>query len=136
MIGRWNKEVNRLAFVEIASQLAPCIVEFRLVVAEVNAILADLFQISSDFLAVFQDLGFARAVAQVAPKFHAIFAQLSVIFAKLGPAVAYFLARATDVSEVVAYLRPVMMAAIIVAAVLMMEARIGMPIIAPVGVGD
>ena len=127
-----GEKESGLAFAEVAFQLAPGSIELRLVIAEVYAIAVDLFQVTPDFLAIFEDLSFARAVAQITPELHAIFLQLDVVLAQLGPAVAYFFPRPAHVFEVLPYLRFIMMAAIIVASISMREARIGMPIITPV----
>src|SRR6185437_9196612 len=101
-----------LAFADVAFQLAPCGVELCLVIAEVHAVTVDLFKVTPDFLAIFSDLG--------------------VILVQLGPAIADFFARAAHVFKILVYLRFVMMAAIIVASVSMIEARIRMSVIATV----
>lgn len=68
-----GEKESGLAFAEVAFQLAPGSIELRLVIAEVYAIAVDLFQVTPDFLAIFEDLSFARAVAQITPELHAIF---------------------------------------------------------------
>src|ERR1044071_7133542 len=80
----------------------------------------------------FRISAFAGAAAEITPKLHTIFSELAVVLVQLAPAVAYFSARAMHVFEILPYLRFVVMAAIVIATISMIEARIGTMVIVPV----
>lgn len=103
---------------QIVAPFAPSHVEVSAIVAEILFRSFDLCQVSADFLAVFPDLVFAGAFANIAAQLGVIVSQFGVIFAQLVAALLRLFARCADGLGVIpSYYRSVNAGAIIERAV-------------------
>jgi hypothetical protein len=103
---------------QIAAPFAPSHVEVFAIIAEILFRSFDFCQISADFLAVFPELVFAGAFANIAAQLGAIAFQFGVIFAQLVAALLHLFARCADgLGAISSYYRSVNAGAIIERAV-------------------
>jgi hypothetical protein len=103
---------------QIVAPFAPSHVEVFAIVAEISSRRFDFCQISADFLAVFFDLCFAGAIANIAAQLGAIAFQFGVIFTQLVAALLHLCARCADgLGAISSYYRSVNAGAIIERAV-------------------
>jgi hypothetical protein len=103
---------------QIVAPFAPSHVEVLAIIAEILSRSFDFCQISADFLAVFPDLVFAGAFANITAQLGAIVFQFGVIFAQLIAALLRFFARCADsLGAISSYYRSVNAGAIIERAV-------------------
>jgi hypothetical protein len=103
---------------QIVAPFAPSHVEVLAIIAEILSRSFDFCQIRADFLAVFPDLVFAGAFANITAQLGAIVFQFGVIFAQLIAALLRFFARCADsLGAISSYYRSVNAGAIIERAV-------------------
>jgi hypothetical protein len=120
-------EVRELSLAQVCFQLATGRVQSCLVLLQFSSVLADLFYVRADLLAVPIDLFFAGAIADIAPKLGSIFSQLLIIPTQLLAAFFDFIACIANIFEILSNLGFIMMPTVVMTNI----TPVVMPVISP-----